>query len=29
MADQVIRRTSRKPEAYLMDEGFVHLEDMV
>ncbi len=28
MADQVIRRTGRKPEAYLMDGGFVHLEDI-
>ncbi len=28
MADQVIRRTGRQPDAYLVDGGFVHLEDI-
>ncbi len=28
MADQVIRRTGRQPEAYLMDGGFVDFEDI-
>lgn len=28
MADQVMRRTGRQPEAYLVDGGFVHLEDI-
>jgi transposase len=28
MADQVMRRTGRQPEAYLVDGGFVHLGDI-